>query len=59
MIFSDILNFMDGEAVKLGLPIYFGDTSTINELVNDISGMFLTFDVPDGGMSKLLPGSIT
>ena len=27
MIFSDILNFMDGEAVKLGLPIYFGGTS--------------------------------
>ncbi len=57
MIFSDILNFMDGEAVKLGLPIYFGDTSTINELVNDISGMFLTFDVPDGGMSKLPPAT--
>ena len=40
MRFSDILTFMDEQAVKLGLPIYFGDTSTINELVNDISGMF-------------------
>lgn len=57
MIFSDILNFMDGEAVKLGLPIYFGDNDTVNELVNDISGMFLTFDVPDGGMAKLPPAT--
>lgn len=57
MRFSDILTFMDGEAVKLGLPIYFGDTDTINVLVNGISGMFLTFDVPDGGMSKLPPAT--
>ena len=57
MRFSDILTFMDGEAVKLGLPIYFGDTDTINVLVNGISGMFLTFDVPDGGMAKLPPAT--
>ena len=57
MRFSDILTFMDEQAVKLGLPIYFGDNSTINVLVNGISGMFLTFDVPDGGMSKLPPAT--
>lgn len=57
MIFSDILTFMDEQAVKLGLPIYFGDDSTINALVNGVSGMFLTFDVPDGGMAKLPPAT--
>ena len=57
MILSDILNFMDEQAVKLGLPIYFGDNSIINVLVNGISGMFLTFDVPDGGMAKLPPAT--
>ena len=57
MRFSDILTFMDEQAVKLGLPIYFGDNSTINVLVNGISGMFLTFDVPDGGMAKLPPAT--
>lgn len=57
MRFSDILTFMDEQAVKLGLPIYFGDNSTINVMVNDISGMFLTFDVPDGGMAKLPPAT--
>lgn len=57
MIFSDILTFMDEQAVKLGLPIYFGDTDTINVLVNGISGMFLTFDVPDGGMAELPPAT--
>ena len=48
---------MDEQAVRLGLPIYFGDNYTVNEMVNDISGMFLTFDVPDGGMSKLPPAT--
>nr|DAH35003.1 MAG TPA: hypothetical protein [Caudoviricetes sp.] len=57
MRFSDILTFMDEQAIKLGLPIYFGDNSTINVLVNGISGMFLTFDVPDGGMAKLPPAT--
>lgn len=57
MRFSDILTFMDEQAVKLGLPIYFGDNDTINVLVNGISGMFLTFDVPDGGMAKLPPAT--
>ena len=57
MRFSDILTFMDEQAVKLGLPIYFGDNATINVMVNDISGMFLTFDVPDGGMAKLPPAT--
>lgn len=57
MRFSDILTFMDEQAVKLGLPIYFGDDSTINVMVNDISGVFLTFDVPDGGMAKLPPAT--
>ena len=57
MRFSDILTFMDEQAVILGLPIYFGDNSTINVMVNDISGMFLTFDVPDGGMAKLPPAT--
>ena len=57
MRFSDILTFMDEQAVKLGLPIYFGDTDIINVLVNGISGMFLTFDVPDGGASKLPPAT--
>lgn len=57
MRFSDILTFMDEQAVKLGLPIYFGDTDTVNVLVNGISGMFLTFDVPDGGMAKLPPAT--
>lgn len=57
MRFSDILNFMDEQAVKLGLPIYFGDNANINVMVNDISGMFLTFDVPDGGMAKLPPAT--
>nr|DAE54740.1 MAG TPA: hypothetical protein [Caudoviricetes sp.] len=57
MRFSDILTFMDEQAIKLGLPIYFGDNSTINVMVNDISGMFLTFDVPDGGMAKLPPAT--
>lgn len=57
MRFSDILTFMDEQAVKLGLPIYFGDNYTVNEMVNDISGMFLTFDVPDGGMAKLPPAT--
>lgn len=57
MILSDILTFMDEQAVRLGLPIYFGDNSTINVLVNGISGMFLTFDVPDGGMAKLPPAT--
>lgn len=57
MRFSDILTFMDEQAVILGLPIYFGDHATINVLVNGISGMFLTFDVPDGGMAKLPPAT--
>lgn len=57
MRFSDILTFMDEQAVKLGLPIYFGDNYTVNGMVNDISGMFLTFDVPDGGMAKLPPAT--
>ena len=57
MRFSDILTFMDEQAVKLGLPIYFGDNATINVMANDISGMFLTFDVPDGGMAKLPPAT--
>ena len=57
MRFSDILTFMDEQAMKLGLPIYFGDTDTVNALVNGISGMFLTFDVPDGGMTKLPPAT--
>lgn len=57
MRFSDILTFMDEQAVKLGLPIYFGDNAIINVMVNDISGMFLTFDVPDGGMAKLPPAT--
>lgn len=57
MRFSDILTFMDEQAVKLGLPIYFGDNDTINVLVNGISGMFLTFDVPDGGMATLPPAT--
>lgn len=57
MRFSDILTFMDEQAVILGLPIYFGDNYTVNEMVNDISGMFLTFDVPDGGMAKLPPAT--
>lgn len=57
MRFSDILTFMDEQAAKLGLPIYFGDNYTVNEMVNDVSGMFLTFDVPDGGMSKLPPAT--
>ena len=57
MRFSDILTFMDEQAVKLGLPIYFGDNPIINVMVNDISGMFLTFDVPDGGMAKLPPAT--
>ena len=57
MRFSDILTFMDEQAVKLGLPIYFGDTDTVNVLVNGISGMFLTFDVPDGGVAKLPPAT--
>ena len=57
MRFSDILTFMDEQAVILGLPIYFGDNATINVMVNDISGMFLTFDVPDGGMAKLPPAT--
>lgn len=57
MRFSDILTFMDEQAVILGLPIYFGDNATINVMVNDISGMFLTFDVPDGGVAKLPPAT--
>ena len=57
MRFNDILTFMDEQAVKLGLPIYFGDNANINVMVNDISGMFLTFDVPDGGMAKLPPAT--
>lgn len=57
MRFSDILTFMDEQAVILGLPIYFGDNANINVMVNDISGMFLTFDVPDGGMAKLPPAT--
>lgn len=57
MRFSDILTFMDEQAIRLGLPIYFGDNYTVNELANDISGMFLTFDVPDGGMAKLPPAT--
>lgn len=57
MRFSDILTFMDEQAVKIGLPIYFGDNYTVNVLVNGISGMFLTFDVPDGGMAKLSPAT--
>lgn len=57
MRFSDIVTFMDEQAVKLGLPIYFGDNANINVMVNDISGMFLTFDVPDGGMAKLPPAT--
>lgn len=57
MRFSDILTFMDEQAVILGLPIYFGDNDNINVMVNDISGMFLTFDVPDGGMAKLPPAT--
>lgn len=57
MRFSDILTFMDEQAVILGLPIYFGDNYAVNEMVNDISGMFLTFDVPDGGMAKLPPAT--
>lgn len=57
MIFSDIVNFMNEEAVKLGLPIYFGSDDNLNEQVNAINGMFLTFDVPDGGMSKLPPAT--
>lgn len=57
MRFNDILTFMDEQAVKLGLPIYFGDDSTINVMVNDISGMFLTFDVPDGEVAKLPPAT--
>ena len=57
MRFSDILTFMDEQAVKLGLPIYFGDNANINVMVNGISGMFLTFDVPDGGMAKLPPAT--
>lgn len=55
MILSDILNFMGEEAEKIGLPLYFGDDHTLNKLVNDISGMFLTMDVPDGGMNKTPP----
>lgn len=57
MRFSDILTFMDEQAIILGLPIYFGDNDNINVMVNDISGMFLTFDVPDGGMAKLPPAT--
>lgn len=57
MRFSDILTFMEEQAVILGLPIYFGDNDNINVMVNDISGMFLTFDVPDGGVAKLPPAT--
>lgn len=55
MILNDILTFMGEESEKIGLPLYFGDDHTLNELVNDISGMFLTMDVPDGGMNKTPP----
>lgn len=55
MIFSDIVNFMNEEAEKIGLPLYFGSDDNLNEQVNAINGMFLTFDVPGGGMNKLPP----
>lgn len=55
MIVSDVVNFMNEQAVKLGLPIYFGSDDNLNEQVNAIDGMFLTFDAPGGGMNKLPP----
>lgn len=55
MRFSDILTFMDEQAEIIGLPIYFGSDDNLNEQVNAIDGVFLTFDVPGGGMNKLPP----
>lgn len=55
MIFSDVVNFMNEQAEIIGLPIYFGSDDNLNEQVNAIDGMFLTFDVPGGGMNKLPP----
>lgn len=55
MIFSDILNFMNEQAEVIGLPIFFGSDENLNEQVNNYEGVFLTFDVPGGGMNKLPP----
>ena len=55
MRFSDITTFMDEQAEIIGLPIYFGSDDNLNEQVNAIDGIFLTFDVPGGGMNKLPP----
>ena len=55
MIFSDVVNFMNEQAEIIGLPIYFGSDDNLNEQVNAIDGIFLTFDVPGGGMNKLPP----
>lgn len=55
MIFSDVVNFMNEQAEIIGLPIYFGSDDNLNEQVNAIDGIFLTFDVPGGGMNKRPP----
>lgn len=55
MTFARIIEFMSEQAEKAGLPILFGDVSSLNVQVNSISGMFLTFDVPTGGMASQPP----
>lgn len=55
MIFSDVVSFMNEQAEIIGLPIYFGSDDNLNEQVNAIDGIFLTFDVPGGEMNKLPP----
>ena len=57
MTFEKLTNILSEQASKADLFLLFGDQDSLNIQVNDISGMFLTFDVPDGVMNSLPPAT--
>lgn len=57
MLFKTIVHIMEEQATKTGMPVLFGDCDCINEQVNQVSGMFLSFDVTGGDGSNKPPAT--
>lgn len=57
MTFGRLTELLSEQATKAGLLLLFGNEDSLNIQVNAVSGMFMTFDVPDGVMNSLPPAT--
>lgn len=57
MLFKTIVQIMEEQATKTGMPVLFGDRDCINEQVNQVNGIFLSFDVNGGDVSNKPPAT--